>query len=316
MTSILGRVILSKLFINLFDEWRKIHVLQSKLLIPFVAISLILAGCSETQESEPTKEETPKETEVNEEVKTETKSEPETTQYSADNAYQWLEETGLVSGEAEDVTSKFEGSEGLVKALRTDEADIIEFETDENAAYYHNPDLSSYAVKNIYILIKKGQDNAASFVSVLENGKASNYPETAYSSDAQKAFVESTQDGADFGGYVEGFYNLPSEERSSTFDSYIIDKEVTWSGTIADLEAIGDSIVVYGKDDYSGEDWLTISTDKMDMMPYTFIVELKEESTKTNLQSGDHITIKGVVGSRGDKDMQYNWKLYEGEIVK
>lgn len=286
---------------------------MSKLLVTFFATSLMLFGCSEAKETEPKKEEEPSETEVAQEVQTE--PETETITYTANNAYQWLKDSGLVSGEPEDVTAKFEGSEGLIKAIRTDEADIIEFAKDENAAKYHDPDLNSYAVNNIYILIKKGQDNAENFVSVLEDGKASGNLETAYSSDAQEAFVKSTQDGADFVTYVEGFYNLPSEERSSTYDSYIIDKEVTWSGTIADLEAIGDSIVVYGKEDYKGEDWQTISTDKMDMMPYTFIVELQDKSLKANLQNGEPIIIKGIVGSRGDKEMQYNWKLYEGEVI-
>jgi len=271
-------------------------VSKSKLLTVFFATFLLLVGCSDSEETKTQETETPK--------------------YTADNAFQWLKDSGLVSGEPEDVTTKFEGSEGLVKAIRTDEADIIEFEKDSDAARYHNPELNSYGVKNIYILIKKGQDNAENFVSVLENGAASDNLETAYSSDAQKAFVESNKDSVDFVTYVDGYYNLPSEERSSTFDSYIIDKEVTWSGTIADLEAIGDSIVVYGKEDYNGEDWLTISTDKMDMMPYTFIVELKDESVKADLKNGDSIIIKGVVGSRGDKEMQYNWKLYEGEVIK
>lgn len=288
------------------------YLSKSKLLTAFFATSLLLVGCSDSEESQTQKTETT-EAEV---AETEVVEEPETPQYTADDAFQWLKDSGLVSGEPEDVSTEFKGSEGLVKAIRTDEADIIEFEKDSDAARYHNPDLNSYGVKNIYILIKKGQDNAENFISVLENGAASDNLETSYASDTQQAFVESTKDGADFVAYVDGYYNLPSEERSSTFDSYIIDNEVTWSGTIADLEAISDSIVVYGKEDYNGEDWLTISTEKMDMMPYTFIVELKDQSVKADLKNGDPIAIKGVVGSRGDKEMQYNWKLYEGEVVK
>ena len=295
---------------------------KSKLLTVFFATSLLLVGCSDSEETQTPETETateaePVETEVVEEPEeVEEPVEPETPGNTADNAFQWLKDSGLVSGEPEDVTADFEGSEGLVKVLRTDEADISEFEKDSDAARYHNPSLNGYSVNNIYILIKKGQDNAENFVTVLENGSASENLETAYSSDAQKTFVESTKDGADFVPYVDGYYNLPSEERSSTFDSYIVDTEVTWTGTIADLEAMGDSIVVYGKGDYNGEDWLTISTDKKDMMPYTFIVELKDESVKADLKNGDPITIKGVVGSRGDKDMQFNWKLYEGEVIK
>ncbi|MFS0871749.1 hypothetical protein [Paenibacillus xylanilyticus] len=94
------------------------------------------------------------------------------------------------------------------------------------------------------------------------------------------------------------------------------EKIVNWSGIIADLEAIGDTIVVYGGDNYNGEDWATISTEKVDMMSYTFIVELKGgETMKDGLKEGDKVKLKASLDSRGDKELKYNWKLYEGEIV-
>ncbi|BDG47951.1 hypothetical protein PspKH34_25120 [Parageobacillus sp. KH3-4] len=41
-------------------------------------------------------------------------------------------------------------------------------------------------------------------------------------------------------------------------------KEVTWTGIIADLETITDSIVVYGKEDgYNGENWITINHEEI-----------------------------------------------------
>lgn len=92
---------------------------------------------------------------------------------------------------------------------------------------------------------------------------------------------------------------------------------MTWTGTIADLETISDSIVVYGKEEgYNGEDWLTISTEKKDLMPYVFIAELKNEDMKKGLKKGDKVTVKGIIGSRGDKELQYNWKLYDAEVVE
>lgn len=277
-------------------------------------LALTLAGCGDTNSDDSKKEET-----ANKEPKVEEKTEKketkkDTASYTADNAFSWLKESGLVSGEGEDVTEKFKGSEGLVKAIRTDEADIMEFKTPEDAKRYHNPDLNSYAVKNIYVLIKKGQDNADNFVKVLESGKPLNNLETDYSSDAQKAFVENSKT-ANFVAYADAFYNVPKEERGNTFDTYVIDKEVTWSGTIADF--LSDSVIAYGKsDEYKGENWSTISSEKKDMMPYTFIAELKDSSQLKGLKKGDKVKVKGVVGSRGDKDMQYNWKLYEAEIVK
>lgn len=282
-------------------------VLSKKWLLLLMAIGMVFAvsacGSEEEKPAEPKKEEVKKE-------------EPKKAEgYTADDAYTWLKESGLVSGEAEDVTAKFEGSEGLVKALRTEEADIMEFKKDENAVKYHNPALNSYAVKNIYVLIKKGQDNAENFVKVLESGKPLTV-ETSYASDEQKKVAELMEGGSDFLPVVESYFALPKDQKSSTWDSFMAKKIVTWTGTIADLEAIGDSIVVFGGESYNGEDWTTISTDKKDMMPYTFIVELKDEAMKNGLKKGDKVKLKASLDSRGDKELQYNWKLYEGEVVK
>ncbi|WP_433581237.1 hypothetical protein [Paenibacillus amylolyticus] len=244
-----------------------------------------------------------------------TDSETDSQIITADNAYTWLKESGLISSEAKDVTDKFEGSEGLVKALRTDEADIMEFEKDENAAKYHNPNLNSYAVKNIYILIKKGQDNAENFVKILESGKTLTV-ETLYASDEQKKVAELIESDADFLPTVEAYFALQKDQKSSTWDTFMVNKFVTWSGTIADSEIIGDSLVVYGGENYTAEDWSTISTEKKDMMPYTFIVELKDNTMKDGLKKGDKVKLKASLDSRGDKEMQLNWKLYEGEVVE
>jgi hypothetical protein len=138
----------------------------------------------------------------------------------------------------------------------------------------------------------------------------------SYSSDEQKKVAELVKDNADFKQVVDAYYALPTDERSPTWDNYMSGNTVTWSGTIADLDAIGDSIVVYGSDDYNGEDWSTMSSDKTDMMPYTFIVELKDESQKNGLKQGDKVTLKASLDSRGDKELKYNWKLYEGEVVE
>ncbi|MCK6075362.1 hypothetical protein [Paenibacillus silvae] len=281
--------------------------LLKKWLVLLLALGMVIAfsACG-------SKEEQPAESK-NEAVKVDEPKKAEG--YTAGDAFTWLKESGLVSSEAEDVTTKYEGSEGLVKALKTDEVDIMEFEKDENAAKYHNPDMNSYAVKNIYILIKKGQDNAENFLKVLESGKALTV-QTSYASNEQKKVADLMGSDADFLSVVEAYFALPKDQKSSTWDTYMVKKIVTWSGTIADLEAIGDSIVVYGGEDYSGEDWTTISTEKLDMMPYTFIVELKDKTTKSGLKKGDKVNLKASLDSRGDKELKYNWKLYEGEIVK
>lgn len=235
--------------------------------------------------------------------------------YTADSAYSWLNESDLISSEGKDVTEQFKGSEGLVKAIRTDEADIMQFKTNEQAKKYHNPDLNSYAVKNIYILIKKGQENAGNFVKVLEAGKPLTDLQTSYASDEQKKVAELMKKDGDFLPVVEAYYDVPKEQKTSTWDSFMAKKNVTWSGIIADLDAIGDSIVVYGGENYNGEDWAIMSSSKKDMLPYVFIVELKDEAMKKGLKKGEKVKLKASLDSRGDKELQSNWKLYEGEVV-
>lgn len=231
----------------------------------------------------------------------------------ADDAYTWLKESGLVTGEAEDVTSKFEGSEGLVKAIRTPEADIMQYETIEQAKKYEKPDsTTTKVVDNIYVLLKANQDKSEQFVKVLENKAPLSEEEMAAVED--HPFAASMN--ADFNEYAAAFYGVPKEERSMVYDTYVNNKEVTWTGTVADTEAMGDSIVLVSSDDYNGQDWATISTDNKELMPYTIVVELKDESSKEGIKDGDKVKVKGVVGSRGDEGMQFNWKLYEGEIVE
>lgn len=231
----------------------------------------------------------------------------------AGDAYTWLKKSGLVTGEAKDVTSKFEGSEGLVKAIRTPEADIIQYETIDQAKKYEKPDsTTTKVVDNIYVLLKANQDKSEQFVTVLENKAPLSEEEMAAVED--HPFAASMN--ADFNEYAAAFYDVPKEERSMIYDTYVNNKEVTWTGTVADTEALRDSIVLVSSNDYNGQDWATISTEKKELMPYTIVVELKDESSKDGIKKGDEVKVKGVVGSRGDKEMQFNWKLYDSEIIK
>ncbi|WP_243495001.1 hypothetical protein [Priestia aryabhattai] len=252
---------------------------------------------------------------TNKETVTTKEEKPANGGFTAEEAYTILKDSGLVNTEATDVTEKFTGSPGLVKALRTDEVDIEEFETEAQAKKYHEPDLNSYAVKNIFILIKKGADNADNFVKVLEDRKASTDLETKYSSPAQETYVNNLESKGDFLTYADGLYNLSNDERSSTYDSYVVDKEVTWEGTL--IDTLSDSVIVYaGTQPYNGADWATLSSVNKDLLPYVFIAELTDKKQLASVKKGDKIKVTGEVGSRGDKQAQMNWKLYKSEIIK
>ncbi|MGX6443560.1 hypothetical protein ACWM35_10110 [Neobacillus sp. K501] len=273
-----------------------------------IIVVLFIAGLGGEEEPEKAEESKTQE---------ESTSKQEETAYTAENVYDWLKESGLIKGEGKDKTSEFKNSEGIVKVIGTGEVDIHEFKKEEQAKKYDTGSDLTVSHKNIYILIIQGQSQHDSFKKVLEAGKPLTDLEPIYASEQQKQVAELMQNKSDFFPLVEAYYNLPNEQKSQTYDDFIYDEEVIWTGTIADLGAIGDSIVVYGNPQgYNGEDWSTISTAKTDIMPYVFIVELKDKAMKSGLKKGEQVKVKAIVKSRGDKQLQYNWKLYEGEVMK
>jgi hypothetical protein len=135
-------------------------------------------------------------------------------------------------------------------------------------------------------------------------------------SEAQNATIEAFKSN-DFMKFADAFYGLSASERSDVYRSTVEGAMVTWTGIITDLETVKDSIIVMGKTDaYNGADWITLGNENADLVPYVIIVEMTDPSVKTGLKKGDSITLKGEVGARGDKEVNYNWKLYKGEIVK
>ncbi|MEC0313031.1 TMEM165/GDT1 family protein [Bacillus subtilis] len=151
--------------------------------------------------------------------------------------------------------------------------------------------------------------------TVEKNTEKEKTKKTIYDSKEQEEFVKTMKSDTDFNTYVNKYYNLPSDVRTSTYDKFIYKKEVIWSGTVAD--SLSDSVIVYGgKDGYNGEDWSTLSSTKADLLPYVFVAELKDKTQLATIKKGQTVKVKGEIGSRGDKDSNFNWKLYESEIVK
>lgn len=133
--------------------------------------------------------------------------------------------------------------------------------------------------------------------------------------EAQKATIEAFQSN-DFMKFADAFYGLSATERSDIYRSTVEGSAVSWTGAITDLETIKDSIVIMGKTDaYNGANWTTLGNEHSDLVPYVIIVEMKDPSVKTNLNKGDIVTLSGEIGSRGDLEAKFNWKLYKGEIT-
>ncbi|MBE3570196.1 MAG: hypothetical protein IMW92_08825 [Bacillales bacterium] len=119
----------------------------------------------------------------------------------------------------------------------------------------------------------------------------------------------------DFPTFANAYYKLSPDQQTSVYDQSLYNHTVTWTGKIVDF--LSDSVIVFGggKSGYNGEDWETLSTTKKELLPYVFIAQLKDKSQLHDLKPGQQIKIKGDIGSRGNVKMNYNWKLYNSEIV-
>lgn len=115
----------------------------------------------------------------------------------------------------------------------------------------------------------------------------------------------------DFEIFVEEYKKLGSN-KTTVWDNQLYGKKVTWTGSIV---RVGTSqLFVYGKDDYKGEDWSTLGDNKQ--LFYAFTAKYSDKNQFKSLSTGDKVTVNGVLKSRGDLDLNFNWKLYDVELVK
>lgn len=105
-------------------------------------------------------------------------------------------------------------------------------------------------------------------------------------------------------------YKKLGKNKSIVWDNQIYGKKVTWTGTV---EHAGTSeVFVYGLDDYKGETWNELGDKKK--LYYCFVAKYKDPTQFKNLKQGDKITVTGDLTSRGDFDLDYNWKIYNAVL--
>lgn len=115
----------------------------------------------------------------------------------------------------------------------------------------------------------------------------------------------------DFMKFVNEYKKLGGN-KTAVWDKQIYGKKVTWTGTV---EHAGTSeVFVYGNDDYNGETWGELGDKKK--LFYCFVAKYKDPSQFKNIKQGEKITVRGNLTSRGDYDLNYNWKIYNAVLVK
>lgn len=210
-----------------------------------VFVLFLLSACQASSEETQKSEEPPKEEAKAEEIEPKTKTiymekeekeqekddkqkekEEEIKPYTADEAFSWLKKSGLVSGEGSDITGTMKDLDVVKKAIRTDEADIIQYKSKGQAKECHSPHINTFAVNNICVVVKNAEANPDMFIEVLKSGKPLNIAATSYTSGTQEVFVKLSENHVGFETYADAFYAIPEKEKAITFNTYIIDKEV------------------------------------------------------------------------------------------
>lgn len=110
----------------------------------------------------------------------------------------------------------------------------------------------------------------------------------------------------DFMNFVEEYKNLGAD-KTPVWDSQLYGNTVTRTGTV--VRAGTSQLFVYGGSDYNGESWDELADENK--LFYTFVAKYKEGTAEEfkKLNTGDKVTVQGNLDSRGDFDLNFNWKI-------
>jgi hypothetical protein len=294
------------------------------------ALLLLLIGCTGGDSSEQKKDQQVKE------PPEETKGAPEAAakediqeneitrdedpeKYTAGNVYHWLKDSNLLEGEPESLSAHIQNHPAFVNGISTNDIDIIEFETADDAAQFKDEPIA-LVHENIVLIFLGSMKQLDSFQSVLDAREpVEGLYKAYYNSPEQQDFVHKFRNGeiGGFKGTVDSFYNLEPSLKSDTFVRFMYNKEVIWEGVL--VQTFPDFLVVYSGESYNGENWLNIETNTTEMLPYTFVVEtqnLEEHSLDLNTNRGDPIKVKGKINKQGSLEKKSHWRLTEGFVIQ
>jgi len=125
--------------------------------------------------------------------------------------------------------------------------------------------------------------------------------------DQQKTTIDSL---SNFETFINNYKNL-GDLKTPTWDNYLYKKKVTWSGTVMEIGT--KQIYVWGVDNYNGQTWDDVSESGTHDAYNVFVAKF-DNGVPTKIKAGDRITVSGSLESRGDYDMNYEWKIYNAEL--
>ena len=112
--------------------------------------------------------------------------------------------------------------------------------------------------------------------------------------------------------YVIAYDAIPNDSGSKTTAwEEVKGSTVEWSGKV--IDSSDDRLYVIADQKY--EDGLTWSeVFGTDLAYYVFIAKFEDGKNISNYSNGDQVTLSGILESRGDKELKYNWDIVNSSI--
>lgn len=116
----------------------------------------------------------------------------------------------------------------------------------------------------------------------------------------------------DFEAFINNYKNLDPTLRSDLWREQIAGEEVIWTGRL--IGTLGDSLILRADGPYiDGVGWFDLEEgDRYEI----YIADFGQDIDEYFYHLGRKITVKGDLESRGDPQLDYNWKLYNSSIVE
>lgn len=117
----------------------------------------------------------------------------------------------------------------------------------------------------------------------------------------------------DFIKFVEEYKKLGTN-KTPVWDEKLNGKTVKWTGTVIDPGS--SQVYLYGNTDYKGESWSDLGSAEGNKLFYSFVAKYDDPSQFEGIKQGDTITVEGSLDSRGDYELNYNWKIYNAKLIQ
>lgn len=141
--------------------------------------------------------------------------------------------------------------------------------------------------------------------------------EVAIEDTPQGKLKEMLETNSEFKEFADTYYSLEADKQEFYFERIIKDETVTeWSGIVTQNEA--NNVFIYAGDpaEYNGEDWITLMSEREELIPYVINVSIPDKEQVAALQKGDTLSVTGSILRAGSKEDPMVWMLENALILE